>query len=97
MNHKLKCKENDENVNKNDQLFCNECGKEFKTMKALNTHLTNHQYFLDGKEEFCGRCNQNIPEKQFTTHLEMVHPNDEDFQVGNLLNFLYDQFFNREA
>ena len=89
MNHKLKCKENNENVNKNDQLFCNECGKEFKTMKALNTHLTNHQYFLDGKQEFCGRCNQNIPEKQFTTHLEMVHPDDEDFQVGNLLNFLY--------
>ena len=50
-------------------------------MKALNTHVNNHKYFLDGNHEFCGRCGENIPEKRFITHMEIIHPDDEDFKV----------------
>ena len=50
-------------------------------MKALNTHVNNHKYFLDGNHEFCERCGENIPEKRFITHMEIIHPDDEDFKV----------------
>ena len=32
-------------------------------------------------QEFCRRCNKNIPQNTFTSHLESCHPNNEDFQV----------------
>ena len=32
-------------------------------------------------QEFCRRCNKNVAQNLFTSHLESSHPNNEDFQV----------------
>ena len=38
-------------------------------------------FYNKGVTEFCRRCNKNIPEELFPTHLEVFHPDNEDFKV----------------
>ena len=40
-------------------------------------------------QEFCRRCNKNIPQNTFTAHLESCHPNNEDFQVCTFLKKVF--------
>ena len=49
--------------------------------KYLKINLKIFFLNLKGVTEYCRRCNKNIPEKLFPTHLEVFHPDNEDFKV----------------
>ena len=80
-------KENNVNYNVNydqdrsERFCCNECGKQCKSKKDFTNHMYYHKYYLNGAQEFCGRCQKNVPEKLFPTHLETVHSKDDDFDI----------------
>ena len=61
------------------EFRCDECGKQCKTEKHLVNHKNYHRYYLNGEQEFCAKCNRNIPIKLFPRHLQTVHP--DSFQV----------------
>ena len=61
------------------EFRCDECGKQCKTEKHLLNHKNYHRYYLNGEQEFCEKCNRNIPIKLFPRHLQTVHP--DSFQV----------------
>jgi hypothetical protein len=33
---------------------------------------------LDVEQDFCARCEKNVPQNLFATHLEAIHHNDKD-------------------
>ena len=33
---------------------------------------------MDAEQDFCARCEKNVPQNLFATHLEAVHSNDKD-------------------
>ena len=80
-------KSQNENVNYDqdriERFCCNDCGKQCKSKKDLKNHMYYHKYYLNGAQEFCGRCQKNVPEKLFPTHLETVHSKDDDFDILN--------------
>ena len=73
----------DNSEEKIERFCCNECGKQCKSKKDLTNHMYYHKYYLNGVQEFCARCKENVPEKLFPTHLETVHPKDVDFDILN--------------
>jgi len=71
--------DDDENVElvSEKSLECDECGKKCKNQK----HFTNHKRYhksLNGPQEYCEKCDRNIPEKFFPSHCLSVHPGEYD-------------------
>ena len=64
----------DSNLDPKD-LECDECGKQCKNLKHFNNHKRYHKS-LSGPQEWCEKCERNIPEKFFPSHCITVHPDD---------------------
>ena len=81
--------DDDENVElvSEKSLECDECGKICKNQK----HFTNHKRYhksLNGPQEYCEKCDRNIPEKFFPSHCLSVHPGEYDEVRGRSLTTL---------